>query len=155
MASNNKVVSTKLDLTAIKAVKTTEKHGDELYIDVLVYTSKGKPKHYRIPHYPLHWPSDITHKLHDLNIWEGKLQPNESVTILVSLIEMDAPPWDTDDLIGSIRVRLKNDKGNLITSWSMPNRVDSPTAIIGRNGRVEKFLLLGDNSNYEVFLRLK
>jgi hypothetical protein len=155
LAANNNIIDSSIDLTAIKAIKTTEKHGDELYFDVLVYSSNSKPKHYRIPNHPFHWPSEITHKLSDLNLWQGKIKPNEAVTLIISLIEMDSPPWNTDDLIGSIRVRLKNDNGKLVTSWGMPNRVDPPTAVIGRNGRVEKFQLLGDNSNYELFLRLK
>ena len=149
-----KDISASLSLLSMKAIKTSEKVGDELYFDISVFPSYKLPSHERIPQKPIHWPSRGIHHLNNLGLWKGVLKPQQVVTLIISLMEMDAPPWDTDDLIGSVRIRLKNNNGTLETSWSIPNRVDAPVAVLGQGGQKEKFNLLGENSNYELMLKL-
>jgi hypothetical protein len=144
-----------LNLLTINAIQTLETQGDELYLDVTAYPSNGKPHNFQVPKYPLYWGSNQLDKVNNVPIWQEPLANGEAVTLIISLVEQDIPLWGTDDLIGSIRVRLRNIDGKLESSWSMPNRVDAPTSILTKQGRAEKFQLVGENSNYEVFLFLK
>jgi len=154
-AASKHVLHPAVYMLRLKVIKTAEKNGDELYVGVTVYPSKAKPTHTQVPKYPLHWLSKHLDKLKRVKLWDGEVQEGHSVTLILSLIEQDTPPWDTDDLIGSVRIRLKNNRGHLETSWSMPNRVDAPVSVYSKYGRAEKFVLLGEGSNYEMFLALK
>lgn len=154
-ASSNNALHPELTMVHIKVKKTVEAGGDELYLDVTEYPSKGKASHFRVPEYPLHWPSRYLSKLKQVPIWDRAINENESVTLILSLVEQDTPPWNTDDMVGSIRVKLKNENGELQTSWSMPNRVDAPVTVLSKHGKAEKFELLGDRGNYEVYFLLK
>lgn len=114
-------------LESIKAEKTLEKRGDELYLAVTEYPSTGMPSHYQIPKFPLYWPSEHLSKVKSLKVWSRELKEGEAATLLLSLIDKDAPPWNTDDLVGEVELHIKNDKGRLITNWGLPNRDDKTT----------------------------
>ncbi len=154
-AATAKSVKPNVSMIHLKAIKTAEKNGDELYLAVTAYPSDGQPTHYQIPKYPLHWPSAKLDSLKNIKIWQDKLKPGQAVTLIVSLLEQDSPPWNTDDLIGTVRIRMKNKDGQLETSWSMPNRVDAPVSVMTKKGRAEKFDLLGEGSNYQLYLHLE
>lgn len=144
-----------LILKHIKIIKTGESGGDELYFDISTYRA-GKPTHYaRIPELPNHWISQIMDKVRGVNLWSETLAPGEVVTVILSLNEADTPPWNSDDVIGSIKVQLKNEKGNLQTRWSIPNRSDSLITTAGPAGDIHRFELMGGNGNYEISIRLQ
>ncbi len=149
-----KSLTPELIMMHINPIKTLESSGDELYIDIAEYPSSGKASHYRIPKHPLHWPSRHVKKLKEISLWHKTIEPEQAVTLVISLLEQDTPPWNTDDLIGTVRVRIKNVNGKLEYSWSIPNRADSPISVKSRFGTAQKFELLGDGGNYELFLRL-
>lgn len=153
--AKNQDISVHLQLMRLKAVKMAEKNGDELYMTVAVYPSKGDASHFAVPKQPLFWPSRYLDKINNLKIWDGKLKNNEAVTLILSLMEQDTPPWNTDDLIGSVRVRLHNKKGKLEQTWGMPNRADVPVSVMTKYGQAKQFELLGEGSNYQMFLLLK
>ena len=73
---------------------------------------------------------------------------------MLSLMEQDAPPWNTDDLIGTVRVHIKNDNGKLISSWSMPDRADLPTEVYTKHGPAKLFELTGEGSRYQAYFLL-
>lgn len=149
-----KSVSPELILMHINPIKTLESSGDELYFDITEYPSSGKASHMRIPEYPLHWPSRHVKKLKEVSLWHKTLAPEQAVTLIVSLVEQDTPPWNTDDLIGTVRLHVKNVEGRLEYSWSTPNRADAPVSVQSRYGTAQKFQLLGEGGNYELFLRM-
>mgnify|MGYP007073223540 CR=1 FL=1 len=155
VAVSAEAIEPQLYLLKLTANQTSEQQGDELYIDVTVYPSKGKATHFQVPQYPLSWPSRALNELTEVKLWGDALKEGESVTLIVSLVEQDSPPWDTDDLIGSLRVRLKNNAGDLESTWSVPNRTDAPVSINTKHGPAKRFHLTGDNSRYEMILHLK
>lgn len=154
-AAQPQIVYPSIQLARLDVVKTSEKSGDELYFSVTVYPNKGRPSHYEVPRHPLHWPSKHLDKLKQAEMWKGTLHNGESASIILSLIERDAPPWNTDDLIGSIRVDVKNSKGHLEATWGMPNRAESAIIVNTPKGPVRRFELTGQHSQYFVYLGMK
>lgn len=110
LAASNDVT---LLLEKIFVFKVSEKGGDELYMDFLVYPSKGKASHFLKPRKPLHWPSFMIKKLKNVVLWQGTVPKGEKTTFHVSLLEKDAPPWNRDDLIGSFILILSNEQGKV------------------------------------------
>lgn len=144
-----------LILKHIKIIKTGEPAGDELYFDISTYRA-GKPTHYaRIPELPGHWISQIMDKVRGITLWSEPLAPGEAVTVILSLNEADAAPWNNDDMIGSIKIQLKNEKGTLQARWSLPNRSDSLITTSGPAGDIHSFELMSGNGNYEISIRLQ
>jgi hypothetical protein len=132
----------------IKAIKSTENLRDELYFDISVYRAKQPTQYFRIPEKPFHWVSDRLDEVSGLQVWSQPIKAGETVTVIISLIEMDALHLNPDDLIGLMRVKLKNDNGVLQAHWDMPNQTKD-------HNKIQKFELSGDNSRYEVDLSLK
>lgn len=150
-AATNHTVHPKIELLRIKAIQTTEKNGDELYFGITVYGTKKKPYRYQIPKYPMYWASQKLNNLSKVSLWQGVLDDGESVNLVISLMEQDTPPWNTDDLIGVISVHMKNQQGKITYSWRMPNRVDPVVTVTSKYGPAQKFELLGDSSRYELY----
>ena len=143
-----------VNLLHLKALQTSERGGDELYMSVTVYPSQGQPSTKQIPQRPLHWLNSHLDKINNLNLWKGKLAVGQSVSLMFSLMEQDAPPWNTDDLIGTVRVHIKNDAGKIISNWSMPNRIDSPTEVQTQHGAAKLFELNGEGARYQAYFLL-
>jgi hypothetical protein len=125
---NSKPIKFSLQLVELEAIKTTEKV-DELFMAVTSYPSKGRPLHREIPSFPRYWLSSHIKQIQNLSLWRGMLQDKEKITIQLSLIERDQPPFDTDDLIGTVTVKIVNNNNNLKVSWSMPNSTETGTEL--------------------------
>lgn len=148
-----------LRLVSLEMIRHGEIGGDELYMSITEFpksTSQKKGRHYQIPKLPIHWTSDVVGKIHDLTLWKGTLEDNDAVTLLVSLIEYDSAPWDLDDLIGSIKVRMRvNDEGKLQSEWTVPNNVEVlPEELIINGEKLLRFNYSGDNGHYVVTYQL-
>jgi hypothetical protein len=150
------VLHPQVNLIGIEAVAPSEKSGDELYLAVTVYPTKGKPEHYYHPRRPLYWPSQYLERITKLALWNRELKVGESVTVLFSLIERDAPPWDADDLIGEVELQLQNTETGLNSEWSVLTR--------GANGKIHTHnnkadqrvaTLHGQGGHYKLFLQLQ
>ncbi len=150
-----KTFNLELQLLHLKAIKTADASGDKLYMGVAVYPSSGKPDYYLVPKFPLFWASRQLDTLKNVRIWSDKLQNNQSITLVLSLMEQDAPPWNTDDLIGSVQLRLYNKNGVLESNWDIPNRADAPTSVMSKYGSVKLVHLLGNKANYHMYFLLK
>jgi len=153
-AKNMQSLHPAINLVAMESQVTSERRGDELYMTVTVYPSQGRPSHYKVPSHPMYWSSEHLDQINNLKLWDGDIKQGEAVTLVLSLIEMDVPPWNTDDLVGTVRVHMRNNAGRLESSWSMPNRVDDPAVASGTNGTVKTFQLTGEGSNYRISLGL-
>ncbi len=110
-----------LQLFDLETIKASEKV-DELYMAVTSYPSKGRPMHRQIPAFPRYWLSTHLKQIKNLQLWKGSLREGDSVTVHLSLIERDAPPFNNDDLVATVLVKIMNSKGKLYTKWSMPNK---------------------------------
>lgn len=106
-----------LYMDTIAQVKSAESYGDELYFVVTEFNSDNKNKQYTIPNYPIHWPSDALPQIKNLKMWDGVITDGETIELVVELVEHDAPPFDVDDSIGALKVKLVNKNGALETTW--------------------------------------
>ena len=142
-------VNPNLVLDHVKVIQASERDGDELYFDIGVYQVNQPTQYIRIPEKPKHWPSQLMDKVMHVPLWSQALKPGQTVTLIVSLMESDGSLLNPDDLIGSMRVTLKNDNGTLQTRWSIPNR---PGDLVASD--IQKFDLQGEGK-YEVYLGIK
>ncbi|GGI86395.1 hypothetical protein [Legionella impletisoli] len=149
------VLKPSIILTHIDTVRAHEQGGDELYFDVSVIRANQPREFFRIPKHPIHWPSLLSSKIKEVILWSEPIQPNETVILLLALMDEDPTPINPDDLIGLIRVELKNKNGQLQVHWTIPNRSVGPVTIAGKKGDIQKFELFGEHGQYDVYLSLK
>lgn len=145
----SKSINPKVILKSMEAVKTIEKR-DELYLAVTEFPSEGLPSHYQLPKFPMFWPSDHLHKVANFKVWSRELKNGEGVTLILALIDKDAPPWNTDDLIGEVKLHLKNENGKLISSWSVPDRDEQPPVTSIEKSKDKQFDLRGEGAHYKI-----
>lgn len=148
-ATADKGLPVGVNLVKLATVKPSERGGDELYMNVTVYPSQGHSQNFQVPDFPLHWLSKHVDKINNLNLWAGALKTGESVNIVLSLIEQDAPPFNPDDLVGTVNVFIKNDNGQLISTWKLPNRSDAKPVEMSELGKQESFTFTGEDSTYD------
>lgn len=155
-SKEEKAVSFSIVLNKITAINVSEKHGDELFFDCLVTSPNTKPAHFRIPHYPHHWPTKALEKISNVPLVQGQLKLGEKRTFTFSLLEQDAPPWNTNDLVGTFHLDLYNNSGQLMHKLkrvSEGKRVlhkmpDSPS-------KSYSFTLSGGGASYRVDFSIK
>ena len=134
-------------LENIQKIKTTEHYGDELYWVITEFHSNGKNTQYTIPRYPIHWPAKALSQIKNLKLWNGKLDEGQSTIVYVELVEHDAPPFNIDDSVGSVRLVLKNKKGELKVEWQDSENVQKKD--IKKDGRrVEELTFHGEDGEY-------
>ncbi|STX93816.1 Uncharacterised protein [Legionella londiniensis] len=144
-----------LILNHLKPLKHQETGGDELYMDIGVYRAQKEGRFFRIPEFPKNWPSSQSDKIKKIPLWSEPIKDGETVILILSLLEQDVTPMNPDDLLGIMRVKLKNEKGTLNVQWSIPNRSVGPSTVMGEGGNIEKFELFSEEGQYEVYLSLK
>ncbi len=153
MAANTNL-KPQLILDHLNIIHAQEMDGDELYFDISVYQA-NKPVHYlRVPEKPIHWSSKLINKISNVTLWSEPLKPGESVNVIVSLMESDEAFYNPDDVIGLVRVNIKNVKGTLKANWTMPNRSDGPVKMAAQRRGSHKFDLQGKGAQYDVYLSL-
>jgi len=113
-----------LYLESIKANKTFEEQGDEIYFGVTELSAKERGSHKTVPELPLYLHSKSFQKVKDLKLWTGKLMPGQSTEIIIGLVERDMPPWNTDDLIGTAKVKITNHNGKMLIKWDKDKAQD-------------------------------
>lgn len=154
-AEKTKDLTPKLILNRLKVEQTQDVNRDEIYVDLSVFKPNSKKEYFRIPKAPYHWNSDRIDNVKLVELWSETLKEGETINIIISFIDEDARPLNPDDLIGSIRLRIRNVNGKLHSKWSVPNRADGPDVVEGKAGQVQKFSLYDRKARYEVYLSLK
>lgn len=148
--SSAKTLPVSVKLAEIKAEKTSEKKGDELYFHVTKYSNLGHSVESRIPIFPEHWLSKQLNKVKNVEIWKGSLKEGESIKLIISLLDQDLPPWDADDLLGSAQLMLSNQKGKLKTEWVVPVFEETEEVEMLKPGKPQHYLFKGAGSLYDV-----
>lgn len=143
-----KDLSIKLDV--LEKIHAQEKSGDELYFTVTEFPENKAPRHYRIPSYPTHWMSDYLKNVKNITLWQKSFATCEKTDVLISLVEADLPPWNVDDLLGSVEFKVTCDKGSMKTQWSIPNK-ENTTAILNQEGA---YSFTGDHSEYHTLFKV-
>ena len=118
-----------ITLEKLDVVHQQEKCCDELYFSVTEVPRDAKcekckfrlPKHYQVPNYPSHWLSKYSNKINNITLWKKTVNGCESTDVVFSLVEEDLPPWNLDDLLGSIELKIRCENGKLATHWEIPN----------------------------------
>lgn len=141
-----------LRLESITKLKSSETHGDELYFAITEYSSHGDSHHSRVPQYPMRWLSKDVSEIKDVTLWQGKVDNEEGIEILLSLIEMDVAPWNIDDLVGTVKVKFKVDNNSIYCDWFKHSHIPITSANFTR---IEKeFYLNRDGATYNVIISL-
>lgn len=152
-AANNQEIQPKLILNQIKMIKEAEWLGDDLYFDMSILRIKQPTKYIRVPEFPLHWPSSKINTLRSTLLWSEPLKSGQKIILIVSLMDQDSKPLNPDDVIGLIRIELKNENGDLNLRWSMPNQKSAP--INGAINTIQKFELSNVHGHYELYLSIQ
>ncbi len=137
-----------IQLDKIEPLKVVEKVGDEIYVGITEFNSNGKNSYYTIPQSPVYWPSESLTQIHSLQVWQGKLIDAQSTEVIISLIEQDTPPWDLDDLIGVVKVKMINQAGKLSYQWYQDGQ------LLKQNKSSIKVILHGSAGLYKAELSL-
>lgn len=144
-------VNLAVTLSKLDAVRTSEKRGDELYVSITEYNSSTSPINYRIPEFPLHWKSNGSKEITNALLWANTFKEGEGASVIFSLIEQDTPPWNLDDLIGTIKLKVRNEKGKLKSEWVIPHQAGYQVIPEHQNA----FILKGNNVEYYMVLKLE
>ncbi len=110
-----------LTLNYIKQIKPQESH-DEIYFLItdlgakkkFLYTIPGYANYIQVnraPHpvgrRPVHfWRDANLNKIKNVLIWSRSNIGNKNTQLSISLVEADMPPWDIDDVLGTIKVNI-------------------------------------------------
>ena len=137
-----------IQLDSITAVKQTEKGGDEIYVGIAEFNSNGKNRYYTIPQSPVYWPAQGLNQISNFQLWQGKLPAGGATEVVISLIEQDTPPWDLDDLIGVVKVKMVNDKGTIHYEWYQDGK------LISKKQQSVNVMLTGSGGLYRATLSL-
>jgi len=141
-----------LKLAHIEAERTSLKSGDDLYFSVTTFSSKKRAVQHRFPMEPLHWLSNHLEQANNRLLWQDSLQEGEEIEVLISLMRQDNPPWDPDDVLGSVEVQLKNHKGVLVKRWGPAKLKDTPPIemLPTSHKHEQAFKMEGEGAVYEV-----
>jgi hypothetical protein len=153
--ANAKEMKAVMKLVSIEALKTSEKSGDEIYLDITQYSNLSEPRHFRIPEKPMHWLSKQLPDLKNLVLWQGTLKEAEEVKIIITLIEQDVGLWDREELIGTAQVQVANKGGNFVKKWDIPVFKDPVPEEMAKAGEPRAFELKGENSDYRLVFSLE
>jgi hypothetical protein len=138
-------------LQSIEKIRSAEKDGDELFISVTEFPEEGVPKNYQIPSFPTHWLSAHLKNVKDVTLWQKDMQTCKGVKVVFSLVEEDVPPWNLNDLLGSVVLDLKCENGKAVPNWTIPNKENTEKLTEGPS----KFLFKGYNSEYHADFHLE
>jgi len=152
--SKSTTIYSALVLDKITKIKTSEKYGDEIYWVITEFKSSGKNAQHTIPHYPVHWPARALNDVKNVPLWQGKIPSGQSSIIYLELVEHDAPPFNVDDSIGSVRLVVKNEKGNLKIDWKDSENVKYNETKEGKL-TFEKLRFHGEGGEYLVTMHFK
>lgn len=149
------IIAPTLYLQAIKANVQTEAGGDEVYLAITEFRHGGKNRHYTIPQSPLYWPDGALPEISHLEIWKGALGIGESTEVMVGFVERDAPPWNTDDMMGAIKIKMMNKEGHLQTQWILMDKKTKEQKMDVKQEDIHSYQLTGEDGDYKVDLLLK
>lgn len=163
--ANDLSIKPELVLDKIRLVKTQERDGDELYFTLSARVGNKPTKYIRIPVKPEHWLSGKISTVKKVHLWSEPLVDGQSVTVIVELNEQDSGgPLDPDDLLGVMRVKLKNEHGELRVLWDIPNQTGENAAkkTAGETAdthavephHTHKFDLQNNEAHYEVHMSM-
>ena len=146
-------------LEHIKASKPNNPK-NRIYMQVTEYSNINRPKEYRIPTYPKHWLQQDFLKITDIRLWKGLVKSREKKELIISLIENEFPPLDSDEDLGSIKLVLDNQAQNdqkIKIIWDKANfkePIQIKKIISKDSPHYVTFNMQGKNSDYTLSFHL-
>lgn len=141
-----------ITLNSIEIDKTSDEYGDEIYLVITKFGADGSNTQYTIPEYPITWPTEAIHQIKDIHLWEGIIPEGGSDEIIIELVEHDVPPYNVDDSIGSIRIKINNKGGKLDTVWEQnwheSNKNKAEKALSSNNEASQSYTFIGEGGKY-------
>lgn len=147
--SHRNEVNLVLTLDKVILIKTASRFKDELYMNVTEFSNMDKPKYRRIPSYPSHWLSNYISKVHDIRLWEKKVKDGETIELKLSFVEEEFSPWEIDDLLGALTLKISNNHGRISKEWIIPNNKYTL-----KEGHPNTFELKGEGGDYKLVIHL-
>lgn len=138
-------------LKNLEVIQTQEKGGDELFISVTEFPTQENARHYQIPAYPTHWLSKYLKNVKDVVIWQKSLNHCEPIDLLISLVEEDFAPWDLDDSLGSVELKVECVNGQSVEKWIIPDTKNT----VKINGNDNGFSFTGHKAEYRAIFKLE
>ena len=150
-------IHVKLILDKIEQVKVTKAWGgDELYFGIAQFSSDRKQnRFYEVPEFPEAWVSKNLSHIQNLTLWDMTLKDEQAIQLVVALTERETPPWGVDDLVGLLKIQLKNSKEGLLQKWDFPAGYSAPQVKMEQTDKGRYFVLTGDNSEYKIALSIR
>lgn len=142
-------INVTVKLNSIVAINQSESGGDEVYFTATQYSNKKNPDTVRIPMFPQYWLTQDLQQISEMILWKDTLVDTEVEQVIFSLIEHDAPPWNVDDHIGSVKVTFRNEEGKIHYKWSLPDYKDQPEVVVSKQ-TPGTFTLKGEQSEYKI-----
>lgn len=149
MAAPIKPIPVQLHLLSIQLVNTTERHGDELYFNITEFRHDHSVNHFSVPELPSVWKSKDLAQVKPLILWQQSIEQGKPEELVVTLVEHDTPPWDVEDVLGEVKIHLRNNDGKLISNWVAQTTSDIKT-IETPNGTIEHVKFSGNHGGYIV-----
>lgn len=143
-----KLLRPAIQLDSIAPLKKIAKSGNEIYVSISEFNSNGKNRYYTIPQSPVYWPQKSMDQISHFQLWQGKLPTGGATEVIISLIEKDTPPWNLDDLISVVKVKMINQAGKINYEWYQDGK------LISKEKSNVKVLLKASNGGYEANLSL-
>ncbi len=155
-----------LKLDSIKASDAAQKAHEKVYLNVLAYTEKldkmQPNRHYTVPDLPLTWHAQALEKVKAVPVWHDTLAAGDAAEVVISLAERNRPPWWTDNLIGSLKLHVKDDNGVLKIDWRQHDFANSSPQAAGhiqktykKNSGQVHYRFKGDGWYYDLILSIE
>ncbi|MBS0290373.1 MAG: hypothetical protein JSS07_10130 [Proteobacteria bacterium] len=138
-------------LKSLEVIKTQEKGGDELFISITEFPLGKSSAHYQIPSPPSHWLSKYLNNVKDVVIWKKQSNQCEPLNLLITLVEEDYAPWNLDDSLGSVELKITCVGGKAVEQWTIPDK--DATRVL--NGQDNAFIFNKDNAQYKAVFQLE
>ncbi len=138
-------------LKSLEMIKQQEMAGDELYISVTEFPTVGSPYHYQVPAFPTHWLSKYLSNVKDVVIWKKNLNQCEPIDLLITLVEEDFEPWNMDDSLGSVQLKVQCVNGKAVEQWTIPDSKNTAKDSKDNNA----FSFTGEGVNYKATFTLE
>lgn len=149
-----------IQMDSIDVQKSTEEYGDEIYLVITEFDADGANTQFTIPQYPVTWPSEGIHQVKNVKLWQGEIKSGKTDEIIIELVEHDAPPYNVDDSIGSVRIKLNNNNGTLNILWQQnwdesAGKTNAAEVVKSDALTSKTFVFKGDGGEYTLTFSLK
>lgn len=142
-----------LFIDKLDIVEHSETYGDEVFVHILESHGEVVSDTY-FPDYPFYFRDGHLENFERTQVWSKELKDNDEVTLFISLIEKDAPPWNIDDLVGELTLTLSKKDGQIYSKWEIvdPEDLDKFVVKTDKNIDLEFF---NHNGRYHLDLSLE